>query len=92
MQNNDFRAKQFLPFDALKGFNEVLKIIELKVDNNDYVKESISKLQIGDKVTIKYYLDFEYIETTGIVKKIEKEKIYLLDSVINFEDIIDIML
>lgn len=92
MQNNDFRAKQFLPFDALKGFKEALKIIELKVDNIDYVNKIINKLEIGSRVTIKYYVDFEYVETNGIVKKIENKKIYLLDSIINFEDIIDVMI
>ena len=25
MENNDFRAKQFLPFDALKGFYDAIK-------------------------------------------------------------------
>lgn len=83
MQNNDFRAKQFLPFWALEGFSDALKM----VNNNEK-----RKLKSGDFVKVKYYYNFDYIETSGKIKKIDlKNKcIYLLNSKINFDDIIKI--
>ena len=33
MQNNDFRAKQFMPFDSLKGFYELIKNEEIIKQN-----------------------------------------------------------
>ena len=100
MQNNDFRAKQFLPFDSLKGFKERLKQVEIKKDNKlileednkQYLDSILNKLNINDKVLIKYYYLTEYIETISIIKKIDKinKKIYLEDSIIDIENIIDI--
>lgn len=100
MQNNDFRAKQFLSFDSLKGFKEMLKQVEIKKDNKiileednkQYLDSILNKLNINDKVLIKYYYLTEYIETISIIKKIDKinKKIYLKDSIIDIENIIDI--
>ena len=81
MQNNLDRAKQFLPFDALKGFRKALeekeKIYENKKDlSDDYFHNLDIKIKNVKKdmnVRIKYYHDLEYIETTGVVKKIDKK-------------------
>ena len=59
MSNSD-RAKQFLPFDALNGFQLALrekeKIIVDKKELSEEMKEELSKklnsLEIGDKVKI----------------------------------------
>ena len=100
MENNDFRAKQFLPFDALKGFYDAIK--EESVERKDKktlsedmflkLNKKLNSIKKGDQVLIKYYLDLDYIETSGTIKKIDKiyKKIYLLNSVIDIEDIIDI--
>lgn len=100
MQNNDFRAKQFMPFDALKGYKEALKLIEktkenkkvLSDDNNDYLNNKLKQLTKNSSVTIKYYSGMDYIETSGKVKKIDtiNKCIYILNSKISFEDIIEI--
>ena len=100
MQNNDFRAKQFMPFDALKGFKEALKLIEkqkqdkkiLSEDNTSSLNNKLKKLKKNDNVTIKYYSGMEYIETSGKIKKIDtiNKSIYILNSKIDIEDIIDI--
>ena len=100
MENKDFRAKQFLAFDALDGFSEIIsncnivkfdKIIRGE-DLNDELDRIINKLKIGDLVNIKYYLGTNYIESIGKVKKIDwfKKCVYVLDSIINFEDILSI--
>lgn len=98
MQNN--RAKLFNPFDALKGLQESLRLqekiseekLELSKDLEDILNNKILSLKKGDNITIKYYNDLEYIETSGIIKKIDKvEKcIYILSTKILFEDIINI--
>ena len=94
------RAKLFLPFDALKGLQESLRMVEkikedkliLSDDINDELNDKFNKLNIGDKVLIKYYYNLEYIESSGIIKKIDydNENIYLMNTVINIDDIIDI--
>ena len=100
MENNDFRAKQFLPFDALDGFREIIsncniikfdKIIRGE-DLNEELDRIINKLKIGDMISIRYYCGMQYIESIGRVKKIDffKKCLYILDSIVNFEDILSI--
>lgn len=94
MQNR--RAIQFIPFDSLKGFYELLK--EVEKDNFSTLEEIINKkiknLRINDTVNICYYYNDEYVETYGIIKKIDyiNKYIILLNSKINFKDIININL
>ncbi len=100
MVNNDFRAKQFLAFDALDGFSEIIsncniikfdKIIRGE-DLNAELDRIINNLKIGDMIHIIYYFGTQYIESIGKVKKIDlfKKCLYVLDSIINFEDILSI--
>lgn len=100
MQNNDFRAKQFMPFDALNGFNEARKIIERKKENKEDLSDDtinnlntkIKQLKKNTNVIIKYYDGFNYIQTSGYIKKIDyiNHDIYILNAKINFYDILDI--
>ena len=94
------RARQFLPFDALTGFREALELQERLIESrkelmDDYkynLNEKISKIRVGDLVKVKYYYEIEYIETIGKVKRIDNvyKKIYVADSALEFDDIIDI--
>ena len=100
MQNNDFRAKQFMPFDSLKGFYDMLELeeqnkkmkISLSDDSYDYLNDNLKQIKKGDNILVKYYYEIDYIKTIDIVKNIDKvnKKIYLKNSIISFEDIIDI--
>ena len=100
MQNNIDRAVQFMPFDALKGFREALEQVEKfsedkKEFSDDYfyvLNQKINKLKIGEKVLIKHYYELEYVETIDVIKRIDKvyKKIYLVNSIIEIDDIIDI--
>ena len=100
MDNKDFRAKQFMPFDALSGFYDLIDNenidIKQKLILSDDMQERLNKkfqeLKKGDNVLIKYYYDIDYIETTGIIEKIDTiyKNIYILNSVINIDDVIDI--
>lgn len=102
MQNNVDRAKQFLPFDALKGFREALKQKEKIIENRkeicdfkiDEINEKLKMLKKDMLVKISYYYNFEYIELVGKIKKIDNiyKKIYLLDSIISLDDIVYIEL
>lgn len=102
MQNNLNRAKQFLPFDALKGFREILQRVDnIKEDKKDFfddffdeLNDKLKQINKGDKVIIEHYYNLEYIETIGIVKKIDiiNKYIYISDSKIFFDSIIDIKL
>ena len=57
------RAKQFLPFDALKGLQEALREkeqeqeekIELSEESLLELNNSFNKIEIGSKVKIKFY-------------------------------------
>ncbi len=100
MQNRLDRAKQFLPFDALTGFKEtILEIQKLKIDKaclsqdqTSNIDTKLKNIKIGSKVKIKYYYLLDYIETIGKVKKIDnfKHNIFLDNSIINYDDILDI--
>lgn len=100
MQNNIERAKIFSPFDALKGLKEAYELqekiaenkVELGEDKELELNKKISSLVKGDNITIKYYYGVEYIETSGIVKKVDEvnKNIQLLSTKIDFDDILDI--
>ena len=101
MQNKNVdRAKQFLPFEALKGFKEAIRMIEnkgdtkkeLSEDNKNDINNILKKLDKGNKVKVKYYYLTEYIEVISNFLKIDEinKVIYLKDTKINIEDIISI--
>lgn len=102
MPNNIDRASQFIPFDALKGFKEALKIVERNIERKKELSEDLfedinTKLKLlkkGDKVNIKYYYQVEYIDTVDRINKIDYKvrKIYLFNSIIDFDDIFSIEL
>lgn len=95
------RAKQFMPFDALKGLQDALREKEFEYEQKkELTEESFSELQIefnkieiGSRVKIKFYKDKKYIEVLGAVTKIDysKKKILINSSKsINLCDIIKI--
>lgn len=89
MQNNDFRAKQFLPFDSLTGFRDFLKKVEDGSFEDDILFDSI---KCGDKVKVKYCYDESIFECRGIVRRVDlnKKKLYLINSIIDLDDILNI--
>lgn len=100
MQNNIDRARQFLPFDALKGFREMLHFVEKqnlekKEFSSDFLNvlnEKLNSLEKGMNIKVTYFYELNYIETCGIVKKVDKvnQTLILLNTKINFDDIMDI--
>ena len=94
------RTKQFLPFDALKGFKEALaekeveydKRIDLTEDSYMELENQLNKIEKGSKIKIKYYKNKKYIEIEGEVTNIDyiRKKIRINDENINICDIVGI--
>ena len=93
------RAKQFLPFDALKGLQEALREKEIEHEEKIELSEEIlaelnnnfNKIEIGSKVRIKFYKNMKYIEISGIITNIDyiKKKIQIDQKQnINISDIV----
>ena len=73
MVNKSERARQFLPFDALKGFKEAIKekqrIVvnrkELTEDTLENLSYKFNQIKEGTIITIIHYDKFEYIKTVS---------------------------
>ncbi len=100
MENVD-RAKQFMAFDALDGFYRTIHKKEFVKDTPIYLAEDelerlndlLCTMQMGDKVSIKYYYNGKYITKIGEIKHIDnyKKLIQLIDgTIIRFREIIGI--
>ena len=100
MQND--RAKQFMPFDALKGFKEEInkrnKIVvekrELSEDDYKELQRKICLIKEGMIVTITYFDNKEYIKVNGVVSKInlESKYLYIVKNKILINNIVDIQI
>ena len=91
------RASQFMPFAALKGFEEALREKErievekvMPTDETlEYLDYQLSLLKIGDMVTITYYDCGAYVRKTGLISRIKKDAGFLtvVTTDISFDDI-----
>ncbi len=91
------RAKQFMPFDALRGFREALvereRIIVARRDLSEEQKEALDRKlkQIREKdiVTVEYFQNGEYVQVTGMVSRIDKTSrvLKVVTTKISFDDI-----
>lgn len=94
------RARQFLPFDALKGFKEAIKERQkIKVDKIELSEEmavelsyKLNQIKKGMIIKIIHYDNDEYIETFGIVSEFDNVFNYLkiVKTKILFENILNI--
>ena len=89
------RAKQFMPFDALKGFKEALrekeKIVVDKIDLGEdaiiEINNILTTLKIGDIVKVVYFKEKEYIEVTGMISKIKNDFFVIVKEKIMYNNI-----
>lgn len=98
--NQADRAKQFMPFDALKGFREALaekeRIVVPKRDLSDEQKEELDwklrQIQKKDIITAEYFEAGEYLQVTGMVSRIEESSrvLKIVNTKIAFDDISDL--
>lgn len=95
------RAKQFAPFDALKGLQEIMRLKEyehersVKGDIPEEKIEAISKTLIeiekNDMVEIQYFCDGYYKTLIGKARvDIFEQKINVNNQIIMFDDIVEL--
>ena len=102
VENRVARARQFLPFDALKGLQEALREKEIEYEvkkdlSEDCLNElnnKFNQIEKGSLIRIKYYKNGRYSEIKGIVTNIDyiKKKIQINKKYnINICDIVNIL-
>lgn len=94
------RAKQFMPFAALKGLPEALaqkeKItvpkIELSEEMAQMLDREMHKLTKGSIATVVYFHRDEYLKITGMIARIDETSrlIQVVNTKISFDDILDV--
>ena len=96
------RAKQFMPFDAMKGLQEALRDREerhsrverreISEEMMDKLSDVIGRLLPGMGVRIEYYKAFHDVINQGIIAKVDLVYKYLVlgNEKIHFNDIYDL--
>ena len=94
------RAKQFMPFDALKGFREALeekeRVVVSKRELSEEQKEELDfklrQIHMLDMITAEYFHDGEYVQVTGVVSRIDETSkvLKIVNTKMKFEDIVDL--
>ena len=94
------RAKQFIPFAALKGYEEALRakeriVVEKSSLSEEYQEELDRKMRMvarNDMVTVIYYSKEQYVKMTGMVSRIDvtARVLKIVNTKIDFDDIYDI--
>ena len=93
------RAKQFMPFDALRGLKEAIAAKERVIEPRRYpsddaiaeINASLLDLYKGQIITVVYYGIYEqaYLQLTGPVSKIDSywSNLQIGNTVISFSEI-----
>ena len=94
------RAKQFMPFAALKGLPDALaareKIVVPKAELSEEMAEELDRrmheLSKGKIASVVYFHKDEYIKTTGMVARIDESSrlLQIVNTKIPFDDILAI--
>lgn len=94
------RAKQFMPFSALKGLEEALKAKEKVIISRKELSEEaaadlntkLRKIKIGTYTEITFYRNFNYTVKKGIVTDIDfpRRCLKIEDTYVSFGDITEI--
>lgn len=101
--NKVARAKQFLPFDALKGLQEALREKEIEYEEKKDLSEDtlndlnnkFNQIENGSFVKITFYKNGKYSEIKGRITNIDyiKKKIQINKEYnINICDIVNILI
>ena len=97
------RAKQFQPFDAMKGLQEALRDREerhsrvekreISEETMEQLSDTIGRLEPGMVVEIEYYKAFHDIANRGKIAKVDLVYKYLVlgDEKIRFNDIYNLI-
>ena len=100
--NRAERAKQFLPFDTLKGLREELGLREerhTRVEKKELsetqqaeISDTLSSLQKGDLIEVTYYLGGHYITLEAVLDKLDTTafRLVIADISVPFSEIFSI--
>ena len=96
------RARQFMPFAALRGFEELIRQQErvtsprreLSEEAGERLSARLSALHRGDLVRVIYYKEDAYVTMDGIVSEIDpvERRLRVIKTYIPFEDVWEISL
>ena len=94
------RAKQFMPFAALKGYPEALakkeKVVvpkaELTEEYAEILDAKLKQISKNDIITVIYFSNGEYLKKIGMVSRIDETArvLKIVNTKILFDDIYDI--
>lgn len=94
------RAKQFMPFAALKGYEEALRKkekitvpkAELSEERGEELDRALRQIRKNDMVTVIYFCEGEYPKVTGMVSRIDgtARLLKVVDTKIPFEDLYEV--
>lgn len=96
----DNRAKQFVPFAALKGYEEALrakeKIVVEKIELSEEKKADLDyklhQIKKNDIITVIYFYKDEYIKLEGMVSRLDTDArlLKVVNTKIPFDDIYEL--
>ncbi len=94
------RAKQFMPFAALKGYPEALRRrekvtvprMELAEEYREGLDRKLRQVKKNDVITVVFFCRGEYLKVTGMVSRIDvtARLLQIVNTKIAFADIADI--
>ena len=94
------RAKQFMPFDGLKGFRDALsekeRIIvpqrDLSEEEKEVLDQKLSLIQKKDMMNVEYFQNGEYVQVTGMVSRIDETSrvLKIVNTKVDFDYISDL--
>lgn len=94
------RAKQFMPFAALKGYEAAVhkkeKIVvpkmELSEEYQELLDRKLHQVRRNQIITVVYFRKNEYLRQTGMVSRIDETAriLCIVNTKIAFDDIYDI--
>lgn len=101
MLSREERARQFMPFDALKGFSEALREKEKEVEDKrelsedeiEKISQILSILEKGNSINITYYSNNRYVTKLIVIKEIDRIKQRIIaenEKNIRFSDVLRI--
>lgn len=96
----DNRAKQFVPFAAVKGYEEALRAkekivvekIELSEERKAELDFKLHQIRKNDMITVVYFHKDEYIRIEGMVSRLDADArvLKVVNTKIPFDDIYDL--
>lgn len=96
----DNRAKQFVPFAAVKGFEEALRAkeriivekIELSEERKVELDFKLHQVSKNDIITVVYFDKDEYVKVEGMVSRLDTDAriLKVVNTKISFDDIYEL--